>query len=281
MPSFPCGTNFVPLAGKNRKCSLLACAANTGLRIRDEKKVFYMEFRLESDFAEAYECAASLNAYARRTQYKMLEAGTAWVKETAAMLSPSLQKTLQKLGDPERFDTPLYIWSCPGERTAQGFGNWLSGLSKGELYDLASSTGESVPSGLPEIKDRIAEALQMWNEQYFSRIDPEILNGLKQAEQQLKKEIASRTPEEVFESATCGMRLSPGMPPPERVVLVPQYHQRPFNLSSFYPKLAITLRLFFCRKIVKNPSTILLLVTLTRFIMETSITEGGGDNDGS
>lgn len=200
-----------------------------------------MVFRLESDYAEAYECAASLSAYARRTQHKTLEAGTAWVKETAASLSPSLKNTLQRLGDPERFDTPLFIRLCPGDRTAEGFANWLSSLSPGELYDLASSTGDSVPAGLPELKDRMAEALLMWNEHYFSRINPAILQGLKQAEERLRREIASRPPEEVFESATCGMRLSPGMQPPDRVILVPQYHQRPFNISSFYPKLAITL----------------------------------------
>ncbi|OWR29591.1 hypothetical protein CDO73_15520 [Saccharibacillus sp. O23] len=200
-----------------------------------------MEFRLESDYAEAYECASSLSAYARRTQHKTLEAGTAWVKETAASLSPSLHRTLQKLGDPERFDLPLFVSLCPGDRTAETFANWLSALSPGELYDLASSTGDSVPAGLPEIKDRAAEALLMWNEQYFSRIDPAISAGLKQAEKRLKQEISNRPPEEVFESATCGMRLSPGMQPPDRVILVPQYHQRPFNLLSFYPKLAITM----------------------------------------
>lgn len=200
-----------------------------------------MEFRLESDYAEAYECAASLSAYARKTQHKTLEAGTAWVKETAASLSPSLNNALQRLGDPERFDTPLFISLCPGDRTAERFANWLSALSQGELYDLASSTGDSVPAGLPEIRDRVAEALLLWNEQYFSRIDPAILQGLKQAEARLKSEIASRPAEEVFEFATCGMRLSPAMQPPERVILVPQYHQRPFNLSSFYPKLAITM----------------------------------------
>ncbi|OWA36848.1 hypothetical protein B9G55_01855 [Saccharibacillus sp. O16] len=200
-----------------------------------------MPFRLESDFAEAYECVASLNAYNRRNHHKTLEAGSSWIKQTAAQLSPALQKTLDTLGDLEHFDPSLYIRMCPGGRTTEGFVHWLSHLSSGELYELAASTGESVASDLPDRRNRMAEALLMWNDEYFRKIDPAILLGLRQAAEAVNAQILELPPEEVFEAATCGMRLAAGMEPPEQVILVPQYHQRPFNLSSFYPKLVITM----------------------------------------
>jgi DNA-binding transcriptional ArsR family regulator len=100
----------------------------------------------------------------------------------------------------------------------------------------------SLPTDLGKARDRSLQLLHRWNEGYFKSLDPRILSGLT-ADAEEKKAMAARlSPYEVIEAATGGVVLEPA-PSRSLVVLVPQYHNRPWNINltltgvklNFYP----------------------------------------------
>lgn len=194
----------------------------------------------EVDFAPAYECAASLQAYLRKANHKALESGAGWIKEMNLLLPPKVRARLGEQPEIELFDFQLFISSCPGPRTPEAFIEWLRSMSPGELYELAASTGEAVPPNLGELRDAAADALYDWNTYYFRQVKPEILEGLNREAKAARQLISSQSAGELYEQLTNGMVLHPPKEAGQRVLVIPQYHMRPYNTSSFYPNLTIT-----------------------------------------
>lgn len=219
-----------------------------------------IRYRLEVDWAPAYELVVSLEAFASRPLHKALDMGKAWVDATRRQMSPELRAALDRTASngakssegrgvqelpvnrrpgPQRrgaWDVPLelLVWLCPGKRDAAGFIRWLERLTAGRLYEL---TAPFVPEGAPPIPadaDQIvaatADRLRRWNEAYFRRVDPAVLGGLAK-EAEVRRQLIKRAPAGAFERATNGVVLEPD-PTLERVILIPQYHFRPWNIHA-------------------------------------------------
>lgn len=196
-------------------------------------------FSLEIDFAPAYECAASLQAYLRKANHKALESGAGWVKEMSQLLPSEVRARIEGRPEIENFDFQLFIFSCPEPRTPEGFIGWLRSLNLGELYERMASTGEAVPPNLGELRNAAADAYDHWNTYCFSQVKPEVLEGLSREAERVRQLISRLPADELYEQLTNGMALHP-KEAEQRVLLIPQYHMRPYNNSSFYPNLAIT-----------------------------------------
>lgn len=196
-------------------------------------------FLLEVDFAPAHECAASLQAYIRKANHKALESGSSWIKEMNSLLPPEVRTRMKDQSEIENFDFQLLISCCPEPRTPEAFIEWLRSLSPGELYERMASTGEAVPPNLGELRDAAADALANWNTYCFSQVEPEVLEGLSREAERVRQLISRLPANELYEQLTNGMVLHP-KEAGQRVLLIPQYHMRPYNNSSFYPNLAIT-----------------------------------------
>lgn len=200
-------------------------------------------YDLVVDWAPPYELLVSLRAYTARAEHKTLDLGADWARGVRKRLTAQLSTELrsrERLSDLDLLD--LLVWQCPEERDVPSFLQWLSCLTPGELYERLAAyiptRRRSILGDLASIPNRYVPILQGWDEQYFSRIDPAILCGL-QANAAEHQALLDRTaPGEVVEIATNGLTIPSDMEP-ATVVLVPQYHCRPWNVRGFYEGVRI------------------------------------------
>jgi len=203
-------------------------------------------YRVDVDWAPMYELLISLQAFANKPDRKILEAGEAWVKTTRERLTPDLVADLADLASADQRDKlswlDLLVRQCPGERDVDGFLRWLLALSPGELYErMAPFSGDghaALPRDAGAIRDWAAHLIARWHEQYFRHIDAAILEGLRAAATATRARADVMAPLDVVEHATNGVRYLPE-PPPDVVMLIPQYHYRPWNVFNHYQGLRV------------------------------------------
>ena len=203
-------------------------------------------YRVDVDWAPMYEALMSLQAFANKPDRKILEAGEAWVKATREQLTPELVADLADLAAADQYDTlswlDLLVRQCPGERDVDGFLRWLPALSPGELYErMAPFAGDGyavLPRDAGAMRDEAAHLIARWHEGYFRHIDAAILEGLRAAAIAARARADVMAPLEAVEHATNGVRYLPE-PPPDLVVLIPQYHYRPWSVFNHYQGLHI------------------------------------------
>ncbi|MBY0217881.1 helix-turn-helix transcriptional regulator [Paenibacillus illinoisensis] len=199
-----------------------------------------MNYNVEVDFAPIYECVSSLTAFMNKQNHHALEAGKLWVREVQDLFAPAkIQEMREIVKATDDFSLAPFIWTCPGERTVHGFLDWLENLSTGQLYDIAAGLKVSVPSNLPELRTQTVEALREWDATYFQHIDPAIIEGLAQEAKNRRTHLTGTDHREVYEQATEGMRLYPNSQL-KKVILIPQYHARPFVTSAIFDEVIFT-----------------------------------------
>lgn len=199
-----------------------------------------MMYKVAVDFAPMYECIASLTVFLGKQNHNAMDTGKLWVREVQERFAPvqlqRMREIITLVGD---FSLAPYIWSCPEDRSVQGFLNWFDTLSPGELYEISGRFGQSVPSNLTELRDSASEILHTWDAVYFNGIDPAILEGLSREAESRKAMLDGGNDMEVFEQATEGMRLYP-TEQLKQVILIPQYHPRPLVISTMYDEYVFT-----------------------------------------
>lgn len=190
-----------------------------------------MAYTVTVEFAPAYELVVSLVAFSMKPAPKSLYLGKRWTDEVGSSLPPGA------IAD----DLPLsellaIIHDCPGERDARGFIAWLDSLGPRSFAGLLSSQlppGHKLSQRLEDSHGPLVAALSVWEERYFSKLDPALLAGLI-AEAEVMAAVGGITPPvELVEMATGGVDLQP-RPGLERVLLAPQYHFRPVNLYEHF-----------------------------------------------
>lgn len=194
--------------------------------------------RVIVDQAPAYELLVSLQAFAARSERRVLDLGPRWAERVRRQVPAAVPQGLAALGK-SRVDLPMthLIWQCPGRREAADFIAWLAGLSAGELYERSAPYARPdtpLPPDLAGFRDGVVAVLTAWHETYFRHLDPAILSGLAADGAAKQALLVTLPPLALVELATGGIVLEPGPEPPQ-VLLVPQYHFRPFNLYGGAP----------------------------------------------
>lgn len=198
-----------------------------------QAKVITLSFRLEVDFAPAYELLMSLDAYSVTSSHRNLDLGEAWVDQVRAALTPTFREELAALGEPLPLGAlGLLIRHCPGARGPESFLTWLAGLTPGDLFELISPVGGALPADLGGARDRWVRVLTAWHEQYFSRLDPKVLDHLADAASAHRALTEAMPPVEAVDAITGGTWLE-GLGPEATVLLVPQYHKRPITIIGW------------------------------------------------
>ncbi|OKP79139.1 hypothetical protein A3842_13120 [Paenibacillus sp. P3E] len=199
-----------------------------------------MDYTVEVDFAPMYECFTSLTAFLYKQNHNALESGKVWVKEVQKRFTTAQLQNMQEFSK-ENADFTLtpYIWSCPGDRSVDGFLDWFDGLSPGELFETAARFGSTVSSNLAGLRSRTSDILREWNERYFGGTDPAILEGLSREAESRRAELSGANAMEVYERATQGMRLYPEESL-KQIILIPHYHARPLVTTSLYDEFVFT-----------------------------------------
>jgi DNA-binding transcriptional ArsR family regulator len=201
-------------------------------------------YSIEVDWVPAHELLISLQAYVSRTEHKTLELGLGWVRQVRERLRPDTAAELAERHALAGFDLlALLVRQCSGDRTPEAFLERLAAMPVGELYERLAPHAvdylKDMPADLAAWRDRSVRLLTAWNDQYFRTVDLAILAGLA-ADAEAKRALAGRvSAQEVVEQATKGVHFLPegGL---ETVVLIPQYHYRPWNLFSDFKRLRLT-----------------------------------------
>jgi DNA-binding transcriptional ArsR family regulator len=200
-------------------------------------------YRVEVDWAPAYELDQSFGALLAGSDQKVMDLGPAWARQVRQRLDSRLLALIPPLQQRRHGDLiQLLIWQCPGERDADSFLRWMRSLSLGELYELLAPHAREEPSALPRdligMRDRVGEALLLWNEQYFRHVDSAVLAALQADADRTRLRVDTVPPETLVEETTNGVYFAPE-PLPELVLLVPQWHFRPWNIFAGFRHMQV------------------------------------------
>jgi len=203
-------------------------------------------YRVEVDYAPAYELLVSLDALmaVEKGEQKSLELGADWIKRVRGSLPSGFMDRLAALDAGGLKLLDLLVWQCPEPRTIAGFLGWFGSLSAGDLYEqlapFVAPQEPALPRDLAGLRDRAVPLLTAWDAVYMSHLDPAIQEGLAADAKARRALIPTMAPDALVELATTGVYLDPALPI-ERVVLVPQYHYRPWNLRGEHGALRLLL----------------------------------------
>ncbi len=192
-------------------------------------------------FKPVYESITSLVVFGDKRLSKNGEMGQKWVAKTKKQLKPSF---LQKLTDKDLFKDLtrlLNLMVLAHEQpidTARGFLRWVNELNVEELVKQSSFTPAIINDFMPHLAkmESTCTILEEWERHYFHDIDPLVLERLAADAKRtlhLSKELA---PADLVEKVTGGIVLE-GNQLHKRIILAPQYHARPFNLTEVNPDI--------------------------------------------
>lgn len=234
-----------------------------------------MAYEVIVEQAPAYELLASLVAYLDKKAHKSFDLGPAWAASVKKQLPPAFDQQLDGLKAPFLFPAiPLLISLCPGRRDAAGFLDWLESLSEADLYSMLipywPGAAADLPAPLGEVKARVVKVFRLWDQHYFSKLDPALMDRLAAEAAALQARIPDTAPEDLVEQATNGMYLAPDAAPGVPVVrLAPQYHVSPLNMRDHYKGQIIILYPMETRSGAEGEPSIGLL-RLTRALADES-----------
>lgn len=200
-------------------------------------------YRVEVDWAPAYELLISLYAYVGTSDRQIMDLGPEWLKSVRQQIGPELAAELASYRNAKALSVPnVLVRLCPGERDAEGFLRWLSGFSAGALYEMLAPHLRDDQAlmfrNLPAMLERAVPLLAAWNERYFRHLDPAILQGLAADAAAKRALMATLEAPALVELATVGIDYRPQREP-QTVLLVPQYHYRPWNLHALFAELKV------------------------------------------
>ncbi len=225
------------------------------MQATDEKTGYKVEVR----WSPAHELLTSLGTYLNYPEQKLLDLGPSWRRRVREGLPSGLRERLDGLGSGKgrraaedaagasrakatRIILHLLVWVSPPDLDAGQFLDWAARVPVTELLEsVTKDIGErvDVPVNLAALRDEGVELLKGWHVGYFAGIGPEISDGLRRDAGE-KAALALEMPAgELVERASCGVVLeaTPGI---HTVVLIPQYHSRPWNIfSDFGGKLLL------------------------------------------
>lgn len=204
-----------------------------------------MSYQVDVEFFPIYELVISLQAFVHQPNHKTLDVGIDWVRNVKSRLQPELAKQLSsstaRKNVRDGFIDVLLVQS-PNKQEVEGFLQWISSLSPGDMYELLVIAGVD-PAGenlgnLEERRDAWVGVLRGWNEGYFSQLDGAIIQGLHEEADRLCELRAHLSSNELVRTATHGLHVNEDTQV-ERVLLIPQYHYRPWNVTSQLGSLVI------------------------------------------
>ena len=195
------------------------------------------DFDVVTDFAPAYELALALSCYLNFPTWSGLELGQPWVNRVrqelpAEAVARFSRKSARSFKEHDADLIVLLINACPGDRDAASFLAWFGQLTAGSAYELLAPRlpegGPRLPRDFVGWRDTILDMLGLWQASYFRHVDRGILEALRREANALRKRVKTSPSQQLVEEVTNGLVIEPS-PGLRKVILVPQYHHRPYN----------------------------------------------------
>lgn len=202
------------------------------------QEVKQMGYRVVFEFSPLYELVNSLELFLSKKSIKSVDLGAEWIKE----VQEQLEAHNVDFGNPK--DLPcfsylyLLIWQSPEKEDVDAFINWLHSLQPGSLYEkLFSYVSESLPTDLTAIRDQYIDLIEKWNDVYFSKIDPEIIDLLRESVIEWESKSQDGDPIKFVEKVSGGLKIEDyeGL---QQVILTPAYHMNPLITISKFRNMA-------------------------------------------
>jgi DNA-binding transcriptional ArsR family regulator len=197
-----------------------------------------MGYRVVFEFSPLYELVNSLELFLTKKSIKNVEIGTDWIKEVQEKLDVANVDFGNHKDYPSFCYLYLLIWQSPEKENVAGFLNWLTSLQPGSLYEkLFSYVSESLPTDLVGIRDQYVNLIRKWNHAYFSKIDPEILDILRDSIVEFEGKAISGDTVAFVERISGGLKIEQyeGL---QQVILTPTYHTNPLIVISKLKNIA-------------------------------------------
>lgn len=189
-----------------------------------------MNYRVNVEWAPAYELISSLDAYLFG-QVKNLDLGAEWVEGVRSRLKGPLASLTKWAHCEDPFVLALLVRQSPAPRTAESFLSWLGTLSAGDAYELIlpylPEGADELLRSLPANLERYTSLLNDWHEQYFRAFAPESLGRLATEARERAELVLAQSPEVAIEEATTGVVVESSLL--DEVLLIPHLHMAPLN----------------------------------------------------
>jgi DNA-binding transcriptional ArsR family regulator len=197
-------------------------------------------YRVNMQFEPLHELISSLHTYICRKSHKKIDLTPSWAEQTRERLKPSFASLLDETEvDSDWKTVHLLVHLCPDGVLPEDFLVWLEGLTTGDLYDRIAEYGNQFPDHMGDFRSRTLQIISEWNEQYFSQVDPAILESLHSEQRNRSHELSeTRQIDSFVDHTTNGLVFEPisGL---EQLILIPQYHFQPINRVSCFGKLTL------------------------------------------
>jgi DNA-binding transcriptional ArsR family regulator len=194
-------------------------------------------------FKPVYESITSLMVFIDKRLSKNGEMGPKWVAGIKKQLKPSLLKQLTDKDLAKDLARLLNLMVMAHEQpidTGRGFLRWVNELNVEELVKQTSFTPATINDFMPHLAkmEKTCDILDKWERHYFHNVDPLIIERLEADAKETLHLSQELPPAELVERVTGGIVLE-GTQLTKRIILAPQYHARPFNLTEVKPDLFI------------------------------------------
>jgi DNA-binding transcriptional ArsR family regulator len=198
------------------------------------------DIKLEIEFSESNELITSLIAFKTKSLHKGIQLGNSWVRNVKGKLS---ETTLELMAKTELKESilNLLLLACPKKDSVHDFLEWIGDVSVGEIFEQVSTWTPEETNDLRNINEwrsNMVQLLSLWYEEYYQHIDPSIINTLTKNAQKNKELLKDYKPVDHIEEITNGLRLE-FINEVKRIVLIPQYHISPYNLTNNFNGLTI------------------------------------------
>jgi DNA-binding transcriptional ArsR family regulator len=193
------------------------------------------------EWAPAYELLLSIQAYVHLKPHVLFELGPLWMRSIQEQLPAEAaaqfarKSVVRLLKDADDLLLQL-VHACPENSDVPGFLAWFGQLTAGGAYEalapIVREPGPRLPRDFNGWRNSILDLLGVWNGAYFRHVDPAILHGLREQASLLRARITRSEPSELIEAVTNGLVVEASTEL-HKVVLVPQFHHRPYNTDVY------------------------------------------------
>jgi len=195
-------------------------------------------------FKPAYECIMSLITFVDRRLSKNSDMGRGWaagVKEQLdrRFLQDLKEKSLQK--DLSNLANFMALAHEQPVNTTREFLAWFTDRNIKELTEHFPISPDILHSFLANLEQtkKACSLLGEWDRQYFGKVDPQVIEGLRKDAREKEALVGEVDPTVLVERVTGGVVLD-DIESHKTIILVPQYHARPFNYYEVHPDLFIS-----------------------------------------
>jgi DNA-binding transcriptional ArsR family regulator len=189
-------------------------------------------YKVEVDYAPAYEFITSLYFYINKNRLKIYELGSDWKKEVDRRLGASFKRALEDHRLEVLHRVNLLVHKCPGERTPEEFIQWFKEMSPAEMYDAMLPWVQTIPKDMVDLHEQFVYLFTEWNEQYFKHLPPSILTTLERDAGEKRELEGTMDSADLVELSTNGIRIEAERV--QKILLVPQYHYSPSSVIDYY-----------------------------------------------